>query len=108
MRLQSMHRLPDSTFTAFKNCVESAKYRDAVRKDAAQAASLGISGTPGFLLARSSTTELNGEVAVGMMSIPGFEAALKRIVDPAGTGESVDTDPTSVLNGHPGQQRPRE
>src|SRR5438132_11636163 len=49
----------------FQACLDSEQYRGAIQKDVTEAHSIGITGTPGFVLGRSSTHTLEGIKIVG-------------------------------------------
>ncbi len=45
--------------TAFEECLSSGKHADAIRGDMAQAARAGVTGTPGFIIARTDPGDLS-------------------------------------------------
>jgi protein-disulfide isomerase len=61
----------------FKSCLESHKFRTEVQTAAADMAQY-ISGTPTFVLARTSKDELSGDVLTGALPFAIFESAIKR------------------------------
>jgi protein-disulfide isomerase len=62
--------------TVFQTCLAAEKYKDEVRKDAAEAATLQISGTPTFVLAKSAKDKLEGVRIVGAQSFATFQSAI--------------------------------
>jgi len=60
----------------FQSCVASGKYKADVQKDANEAATLQISGTPTFVLAKSSKDKLDGVRMVGALPFAAFQAAI--------------------------------
>jgi predicted DsbA family dithiol-disulfide isomerase len=54
----------------------SDKYNADVQKDAGEAVTLQISGTPTFVLAKSAKDKLNGVRIVGAQSFATFQAAI--------------------------------
>jgi protein-disulfide isomerase len=60
----------------FRACLDSDKYKADVQKDAGEAATLQISGTPTFVLAKSAKDKLNGVRIVGAQSFATFQAAI--------------------------------
>lgn len=64
---------------AFRSCLSSGKYRQAIQKDLAEAASLNISGTPTFILGRSTPDGVDGAMLVGAQPFEVFEAKIKEL-----------------------------
>jgi protein-disulfide isomerase len=62
---------------AFQSCLTSEKYKADVQKDAAEAARLQISGTPTFVLAKSSRDKLDGIRIVGAQPYVAFQTAIE-------------------------------
>jgi len=63
--------------TAFKGCVTSDRYRAAVEADVSLAAQIGADGTPAFVIGKSTSNGVDGEVVVGAMPYSTFEQKLK-------------------------------
>jgi protein-disulfide isomerase len=63
--------------SAFQSCLASEKYKADVQKDATEAATLQISGTPTFVLAKSSKDKLNGIRIVGAQPYVAFQTAIE-------------------------------
>ncbi len=66
----------------FSECLDSGKYADEIAKDAQDAASLGISGTPGFVI--------NGQVLVGAQPYREFERIICQFVPESDTCKNVE------------------
>jgi protein-disulfide isomerase len=62
---------------AFNTCLASDKYKSDVQKDATEAAQLQISGTPTFVLAKSSRDKLDGIRIVGAQPYVAFQTAIE-------------------------------
>jgi protein-disulfide isomerase len=58
---------------SFKTCVETGKYKDAVQSDYLEAMRIGADGTPAFVIGKSTTDGVDGELLVGAMPLPIFE-----------------------------------
>jgi protein-disulfide isomerase len=66
------------TFTA---CVANPAAHDAeLRKDAAEAAKVGVSGTPSFVVGPTGADGLDGYLLVGAQPYPTFDAGLKELL----------------------------
>lgn len=63
----------------FRSCLTSGKYREAIQKDMAEASSLNISGTPSFIIGRSTPDGVDGAVMVGAQPLEAFEAKFKEL-----------------------------
>jgi len=57
---------------AFKSCVESGKYREAVQANVLEALKFDIRGTPSFVVGRSTPEGVDGEVVEGALPISEF------------------------------------
>ena len=68
--------------TRFRACVDSHKYKDAVRKEYDEAAALRIEGTPTFLIGKTTADGVDGTIVVGAQPLAAFEARLREL-DPA-------------------------
>jgi len=62
----------------FKTCLESRKFKAEVEKAASDALAQSISGTPTFVLAKTSADEVSGDVLTGALPLAVFESAIKR------------------------------
>jgi protein-disulfide isomerase len=64
----------------FQACLDSEKYKADVQKDASEAAKLQISGTPTFVLAKSTKDKLDGVRLVGAQPFSAFQAAIEGLL----------------------------
>ena len=64
----------------FQACMDSDKYKADVQKDASDAASLQISGTPTFVLAKSAKDKLDGIRMIGAQPFSAFQSAIDRLL----------------------------
>lgn len=82
---------------AFQSCLASEKYRADVQKDASDAATLQISGTPTFVLAKSAKDNLDGLRIVGAQPFASFDAAIQQMLKT--TLPLPNAAPSQDLNG---------
>jgi len=61
---------------AFSACLAEGKHRTAIQQDILEAARLGINGTPGFVIGRSTPDGVAGEILMGAQPLAVFEAKL--------------------------------
>jgi protein-disulfide isomerase len=64
---------------AFRSCVESEKYKNAVQTDVMEAMKIGASGTPTFVIGKSTPDGVDGELVVGAQPYPVFDQKLKEL-----------------------------
>jgi protein-disulfide isomerase len=64
---------------AFRTCVESEKYKNAVQTDVMEAMKIGASGTPTFVIGKSTPDGVDGELLVGAQPYPMFDQKLKEL-----------------------------
>jgi protein-disulfide isomerase len=62
----------------FQACLESERHREDIRKDIADANAVGITGTPGFVIGRTSNGVLEGVKIVGAQPYEAFESKIKQ------------------------------
>lgn len=76
---------------SFRACLDSDKHKTEIQKDLAEAAALNISGTPTFLLGKTSGNKLNGVVLVGAQPYATFDAAIQEALkaDPSPATDST-------------------
>ena len=65
---------------AFAACMNSGRFDAAVQKDAADAASVGITGTPSFVIGRTAGTSIEGVKLIGAQPFGVFDAKLKELL----------------------------
>jgi protein-disulfide isomerase len=63
--------------TAFSACLNDKKYAAAIQKDVADANTLGISGTPSFVVGKTAEDQINGVRIVGALPYSAFDTAIK-------------------------------
>jgi protein-disulfide isomerase len=63
--------------TSFGVCLSEGKYTSAIHKDVADAGSLGIRGTPGFVIGRTAKDQIQGVRIIGAVPYSVFDAAIK-------------------------------
>jgi protein-disulfide isomerase len=66
--------------TAFRGCLSDKKYTDAIKKDATDAGTLGISGTPSFVIGKTAKDEIAGVRIVGAVPYTVFDSAIKDLL----------------------------
>jgi protein-disulfide isomerase len=64
---------------AFRSCVESGKYKDKIQNDIQLAEKVGASGTPAFVIGKSTPDGVDGEVVVGALPYSMFDQKLKEM-----------------------------
>jgi len=64
---------------AFRTCVTSEKYKNAVQTDVVEAMKIGANGTPTFVVGKSTPEGVDGDVMVGAMPFQMFDEKLKAL-----------------------------
>jgi protein-disulfide isomerase len=64
---------------AFRTCVESGKYKEAVQGDVLEAMKIGANGTPAFVVGKSTPDGVDGDMIVGAQPITLFEEKFKQL-----------------------------
>jgi protein-disulfide isomerase len=62
---------------AFRSCLDTGKYKDAVGSDVMEAMRIGADGTPSFVIGKSTADGVEGELVVGAAAFPAFDQKLK-------------------------------
>ena len=70
--------------TAFESCAVSSKYDAEIQAEIAEGTKLGVSGTPTFVLGRTTATAVEGPILVGALPYALFDAKLKSLLAPDG------------------------
>lgn len=65
---------------AFRACLDSDKYSREIKQDIADANSIGITGTPGFVLGRTSREKFEGVKIKGALSYAAFQTKIDRLL----------------------------
>jgi protein-disulfide isomerase len=63
--------------TAFNTCLSDTKYAAVIQKDVADAGTLGITGTPSFIVGKTAKDEIEGVRIVGAVPYSVFDTAIK-------------------------------
>jgi protein-disulfide isomerase len=66
--------------TAFKACVAEKKFVSVIQKDTADAGTLGISGTPSFVIGKSAPDQIEGVRVVGAVPYTVFDSTIKSML----------------------------
>jgi protein-disulfide isomerase len=63
---------------AFRTCVTSEKYKEAVQTDVLEAMKIGAEATPTFVVGKTTSTGVDGELLVGAQPMSEFEKAFAK------------------------------
>jgi protein-disulfide isomerase len=74
--IESLARRQGLDVARFEACLGSHRYRDAIEHNASLARSLGMNGTPAFILGTVEGGELRGQSLVGALPASEFAAAI--------------------------------
>ena len=66
--------------TAFGACLKDKRFTAAIQKDTADAGTLGISGTPSFVIGKTAKDEIAGVRIVGAVSYSVFDSTIKDLL----------------------------
>jgi len=66
--------------TAFSACLKDKKFTEAIKKDTADAGSLGISATPSFVIGKTAKDEIAGVRIVGAVPFAVFDSTIKEML----------------------------
>ena len=64
----------------FEACVESEKYGPAIRRDITDAQTATVSGTPSFVLGKTSKQGAEGVLIVGAQPFGNFEDRIRKLL----------------------------
>ena len=67
---------------AFRGCIEAGRFDADIKKDIADAAAVGVSGTPSFVIGKTAADKLDGILLVGAQPYAAFDAKLKDALKP--------------------------
>jgi len=72
-----------SNIKEFNSCIDNRKYADRIQNDIQTAISVGVTGTPGFIIGKydKSTKILHGEMVTGGLKIAAFEKIIKKYLN---------------------------
>lgn len=69
---------------AFRQCIESDRYKDAIEQEEQDASAKGIRGTPAFVIGKSTPTGVQGELLMGTQPYRVVDEKLKALIDVPG------------------------
>jgi predicted DsbA family dithiol-disulfide isomerase len=64
---------------AFRSCLESEKYKNAIARDVAEAGNIGARGTPAFVLGRSTPEGVDAELLRGAVPYTVLDQKLQQL-----------------------------
>jgi protein-disulfide isomerase len=67
---------------AFETCVASTKFDAEIQAEMAEGTRLGVTGTPTFVMGKTTATAIEGPVMVGALPYAMFDAKLKALLGP--------------------------
>jgi protein-disulfide isomerase len=67
---------------AFEACAASAKYDTEIQAETAEGTKLGVTGTPTFVMGKTTATAVEGPIMVGALPYAMFDARLKSLLGP--------------------------
>lgn len=67
---------------AFASCTGSTKFDAEIQAEMAEGATLGVGGTPTFIMGRTTATAVEGPMMVGALPYAQFDAKLKALLGP--------------------------
>ncbi|MGA7750123.1 MAG: DsbA family protein [Gallionella sp.] len=65
----------------FKSCMANGKHLKEIGDEAKYAQSLGITGTPTFIIGKSAGDSVQGKVIVGALPLEAFQAAIDEVLE---------------------------
>jgi protein-disulfide isomerase len=70
---------------AFKACLASDRHLDDIEQDAKDARAVQLTGTPSFIIGKTATDKITGQVVVGAQPLRVFSAAINKALGTDGT-----------------------
>jgi protein-disulfide isomerase len=70
---------------SFAACTEADKYKAEIQQGIADAATVGISGTPSFVIGKSAPDAIDGDRLVGALPLSAFETEIQKFTPPYGS-----------------------
>jgi len=67
--------------TAFNECLQSDRYLAEIDKDAKDARAVSLTGTPSFIIGKTTSDVINGLVVIGAQPMNKFEAAINKALE---------------------------
>ena len=68
---------------AFNECLQSNRHLAEIDQDAKDAKSVSLTGTPSFIIGKTASDEISGQVVVGAQPVNVFDAAITRALQQA-------------------------
>jgi len=65
---------------AFAACRASSKFDAEIQAELQEGTTIGVSGTPTFVIGRTNDTAIEGPMVVGALPYPQFDAKLKSLL----------------------------
>lgn len=65
--------------STFQRCLETEKYKSAVSEDLTQARTIGVRGTPAFVIGRTTAEALDGQLLLGAKPYEVFEETFEAL-----------------------------
>jgi protein-disulfide isomerase len=72
---------------AFKACMASDRHLDDIDQDAKDAGAVRLTGTPSFIIGKTASDRITGDVIVGAQPLNVFNAAIKKALGEAATAQ---------------------
>lgn len=63
---------------SFRSCLDTCKFKDAVKADAAVAEFLNISATPSFVIGRTTPEAVEGQIQLGAVGLERFQEEFEK------------------------------
>jgi protein-disulfide isomerase len=63
---------------AFKECIDSERHLDEIDQDAKDAGAVRLTGTPSFIVGKTASDKITGQVIVGAQPLSAFNAAINK------------------------------
>lgn len=67
---------------SFAACTDAEKYKAEIQEGTAEAATVGISGTPSFVIGKSAPDAIDGVRIVGALPLSAFETEIQKLTPP--------------------------
>jgi protein-disulfide isomerase len=68
----------DLDIEAFNECLQSKRHLDTIAKEAKDANSVRLTGTPSFIIGKTTDDVISGQVVIGAQQLKQFDAAIKK------------------------------
>ena len=82
---------------AFSACLESDRHLAEIDQDARDAQSVSLTGTPSFIVGKTATDEITGQVVVGAQPLRVFDAAIDKAIA-EGAAQPMPAQPAAAEN----------